>query len=61
MKIPLEEYCRLRERIAISETKIESADKALGVAKDSVSMAQIGTVVTIVLSVIAILLAWLKH
>lgn len=61
MEIPLEDYCRLRERISISETKIEAADKALGVAKDSVSMAQIGTVVTIVLSVIAILVAWLKH
>ena len=54
------EICDLRERLARAEEKIEAADKALILAKESVSKTNLGAVATFVLSVLAMAIAWLK-
>lgn len=55
-----EDICNLRERIAKAEGKIEAADKALTVAKDSVSKNNLGLIATFILSVLGLMIEWVR-
>jgi hypothetical protein len=55
------DICSLRERVAKLEAKDDEKDKALTLARDSVSKTNIGTVATLILAVVAIVIAWLKE
>lgn len=52
--------CELRERISRLEEKIMASERALELARDSLSKSQMGAVITIILAVIAIAIHWIK-
>lgn len=56
-----EDICSLRERVARNEEKIVAADKALGLARDSVSKNNLASIANFVLSTLAVVIAWLHH
>ena len=49
------------ERVARLEQQARDADKALDLSRDSVSISTFISVLTLIISVIAILIVWLKH
>lgn len=51
----------IRERVARLEAKYESSDKALDLARGQVSRASLISAITVILSVIAIAVAYFKN
>ena len=49
------------ERIARLEQKAFDSDKALDLARDSVSITGVVSILTLIISIVAIIIVWLKH
>jgi hypothetical protein len=54
-------HLSMGERIARLEQKASDADKALDLARDSVSLNSLVAVGTLIISIVAIIIVWLKH
>jgi len=54
-------HLSMGERIARLEQKASDADKALDLARDSVSFNSLVAVGTLIISIVAIIIVWLKH
>lgn len=55
-------HLNMGERLARLEQKASDADKALYLARDSVSITQITAIGTLIISIVALLVAiWLRH
>jgi hypothetical protein len=54
-------HLSMGERVARLEQKATDADKALDLARDSVSLNSIVAVATLIISIVAIIVVWIKH
>ena len=60
MEVSLLEICNLREKIVRLEEKIVASDKALELARGSLSRNNVIAVITIIISVVALLTKFIK-